>query len=388
MNIKEETKQILSEVIRWRRDLHRIPEIGFELNQTKAYIWNVLSGFGLAPEEIGGGIIADIKGTGPGMTVALRADMDALPVAEETGLEFASVNGNMHACGHDAHSAALLGTAKLLLRHKKDFSGCVRFIFQPAEELGTGAKRMIEAGVLDGVDEILGAHVGGICKADAPGVISFKSGRTMSCMDRFIIEVRGAGAHGSAPEKAIDPIVAASNIVTALQTIVSRELDPIDSAVVSVCRFHAGNAFNVIPDSVQIEGTIRAFTGEIREHLSKSIERIASDIAAAYRAKILYRFLMQPPPVINDPDVTKKAFLVGQELYGEDARELQIPSMVGEDFSWYLEHVPGTYFFLNNLACTDGKVWQHHTSRFDLQEQYLDRVSCIMAAYVLKYMAV
>lgn len=378
---------MLPEIIKWRRDLHRIPEIGFELVQTRKYILGVLNELGLEPMEMGGGIVADIEGAGPGMTLALRADMDALPVTEETGLSFASENGNMHACGHDAHSAALLGTAKMLLKHKNDFNGRVRLLFQPAEELGTGAKSMIEAGALKDVDEIIGAHVGGVCKADGAGVISIRSGCTMSCMDRFIIDVHGAGAHGSTPEKSIDPIVTASSIVMALQSIVSRELDPIESGVVSICTFNAGHAFNVIPDTVHMEGTIRTFTNEMRDHLCKSIERIATNVASAYRAKIDFKFMMQPPPVITDENVTEKTLAIAKELFGNDARELKIPSMVGEDFSWYLEDVPGAYFFLNNLACTDGKVWQHHTSRFDLQEEYLDRVSSVMFAYVMKYMA-
>lgn len=256
---KKLAKEIEQQLIFIRRELHQYPELSMEEFQTTRLIRGWLSEAGLSfmDLDLPVGVVAEVAGEKPGPTIALRADIDALPVTEETGLPFASrVPGKMHACGHDFHTAAMIGAAILLQRHAAHLKGRVRFLFQPGEERAEGARVLIEAGALNGVSGILGMHN----KPDLPvGTVGIRVGPLMASADRFEIRVKGRGGHGAIPERAVDPIVAASAVVTGLQTVVSRNISPLESAVVSVCRIQAGTTWNVIPDDAVLEGTVRTF---------------------------------------------------------------------------------------------------------------------------------
>jgi len=375
MNIREDAKNCLEKVVAYRRALHQIPEVGFDLDQTAAYVESRLDDFGIPHKRVVGckcGIVADLVCPGAVKTVALRADMDALPVEEETGLPFASTNGNMHACAHDSHAAILLATAELLANHKDELHCNVRFLFQPAEELDTGAKKMIEGGVLEGVDEIIGLHAGSLSYEKPAGWLCFKPGSMMACMDRFIIDVVGHGAHGSVPHLSIDPIVTGAEIVEALQSIVSREISAQTPAVLSVCEFQGGSAFNIIPERVHIEGTIRAFSLETREFMKQRIGEIAAAVASAHKCQIEYEFQLLPPPVINDEAVTEAVRQAAETIFPGQVHTLETLIMGGEDFAEYLVRVPGTLFALINPRPVDGAFRGHHNPRFDIEEAYLD----------------
>lgn len=386
MDIIKETQNIMPQVIKWRRELHQIPEVGFELQQTAAYVKNALTELGIPFLDNQGcecGIVGIIKGNKAGKVLALRSDMDALPILEETGLPFASTNGNMHACGHDAHMAILLGVAKLLMENRDKIEGEVRLIFQPAEELGTGAEKMIAAGVLDGVDEIIGSHVGGLVENAENGELLFRKGGIMATMDQFKILVKGKGAHGSAPERSIDPIVVASEIVGALQNIVSREVCPTDPCVISVCKFHSGTAFNIIPDTAELEGTTRVFDEKLRDFIEKRIGEVAESVASGLRAAITYEYLRKPPPLVTDDEITEKVYMCSKQLYPDNVRMLDKGIMGGEDFAHYAKVVPATYFFLKNLLPIDGVKYSNHNAKFALDESVMDRLVAVIAAYTL-----
>lgn len=376
----------MPQVLKWRRDLHQIPEVGFELHQTAAYVKKVLTELGIPFKDNQGcecGILGVIKGSKPGKVLAIRSDMDALPIAEESGLPFASTNGNMHACGHDAHMAVLLGVAKLLVENKDKLEGEVRLIFQPAEELGTGSEKLIAAGVLDGVDEIVGSHVGGLLNDAKCGELLFRKGGIMATMDQFKITVKGKGAHGSTPERSIDPIAVAAQIIGALQNIVSREICPTDPCVISVCKFHSGTAFNIIPDVAELEGTTRVFDENIRDFIEKRIGEVAESVASGLRANITYEYLRKPPPLVNDDEVTEKVYNCAKQLYPENVRIMDKGIMGGEDYAYYVKVVPGTYFFLQNLLPIDGVEYTNHNAKFAIDETVLDRLVAVIAAYAL-----
>lgn len=385
MNILNEAKKIEQEVIEWRRHLHENPEVGFDLDNTIDFVCKKLDEMGVSYDRniAKSAVIAEIKGKSGGKTISLRADMDALPVKEETGLEFASKNNCMHACGHDSHTAMLLGACKLINGFKDELKGNVKFIFQPAEELGVGSVDIIDKGVLDDVDEILAVHVGNLTtEGKKSGELFFSEGSMMACMDKFQITVKGKGAHGAYPAESIDPIVIASNIVMALQEIVSREILPTRPAVVSVCQFHAGTAFNIIPGEVKLEGTVRAVTNEDRDIIAKRIGEIAEGIAKSYRGEVVYDFFWQPPPLVNDPEVARKIKKTAEKLFPEDVRDLKDPVMPGEDFAWYLEKVPGSFVFLFNPMEIDGQKWAHHNSRFAIDEAQFIKGYSLFAQYV------
>lgn len=384
MNILDEAKNIENQVIEWRRYLHENPETGFDLSNTIDYVCKQLDGMGISYERdvAKSSVIAKIEGNAEGKTIAFRADMDALPVKEETGLDFSSKNNCMHACGHDAHTAMLLGACKLINSFKEDLKGNVKFIFQPAEELGIGSLDIIEKGYIDGVDEIIGLHVGNLTtEGETSGELFFSEGSMMACMDKFQITVKGKGAHGAYPAESVDPIVIASNIVMALQEIVSREILPTRPAVVSVCQVHAGTAFNVIPGEVQLEGTVRAVTNEDRDIIAKRIGEISKGIAEAYRGEVEYEFFWQPPPLVNNPEVARKIKETATKLFPDEVKDLKDPVMPGEDFAWYLEKVPGSFVFLFNPLEIDGQAWAHHNSRFAIDEDQLIKGYSLFAQY-------
>ncbi|MEK0315996.1 M20 metallopeptidase family protein [Cohnella sp. 56] len=363
-----------------RRRLHRFPELSFEERETARIVAERLTGLGLSCRTgVGGhGVVADIVGDPAGPVVALRADMDALPIAEETGLPFASERpGAMHACGHDAHTAMLLGAAELLTEERAKLKGTVRLVFQSAEEINEGAKAMIEAGVLDGVDEIYGLHNLPTLSA---GLTSVRPGPLMGSVDRIEIAVEGKGAHGAIPDQGIDPIVCASAIVLSLQSLVSRETSPFDPVVVTIGSIRAGEANNVIPSACTMTGTVRAFDPEVRRELSGRIERVVTRIAEGYRCRASVTYIRQTAVLVNDAEAARRVGEAIDAVAGADRRLTAAPTLAGEDFSEYLKHVPGCFFWLGSGPERDAEhAFGLHHPRYELNEACLPLGAALLA---------
>ncbi len=357
-------------MIALRRDLHQHPELSWDEHRTMARISAQLDELGIPHRRgvAGTGIIADLPGRGDGPRIALRADTDALPVHEETGLPFASIHpGVMHACGHDGHTSMLVGAAELLLRDPPP--GPVRLIWQPAEERGNGAKAMVEHGALDGVAAIFGGHLD---RHYAPGVLVVTDGAVNASTDTFVVEISGRQGHGARPHEAVDAIVVGSLFVTALQTIVSREVDPAHPSVITVGRFAAGSASNVIAGRATLEGTIRSQDHAVRRHLCRSVERIAAAIGQLHGAGVSVSIEEGTPPVVNARYPTSVAREAALEVVGPERVEvLHTANMGGEDFAWYLEHVPGAYIRFG--AQVPGREsFPAHSGGFDIHEDALE----------------
>ena len=370
MNIRSEIKDIEKNIIGWRRDFHQYPELGFNEHRTSKIIGEALKEMGLAPQMNVGktGVTADLT-FGEGPTIALRADMDALPMQETSGLDFSSKHdGVMHACGHDGHMAMLLGAAKVLTQNGDSFNGTVRFIFQPAEEGAGGARYMIEDGCLDGVDEIYGIHV---WNYQPVGEVGITDGPVLAAADMFEIKIKGIGGHGAAPQGTIDAVVVASHLVQALQTIVSRNTNPLESTVVTIGTINGGHNFNIIADEVTLSGTARAYTEENRNLIKTRMAEIIDGVAKTFGAGISFDYEDGYPPTINHTDPTNKVLKAAERVVGEKAG-MPYLSMGGEDFSYYLQKIPGCFFFVGS-APNDQKLFEtpHHCSHFTMDERAL-----------------
>jgi amidohydrolase len=370
MNIRSEIKDIEKNIIDWRRDFHQYPELGFDEHRTSKIIGEALKEMGLAPKMNVGktGVTADLT-FGDGPTIALRADMDALPMQETSGLDFSSKHdGVMHACGHDGHMAMLLGAAKALTQNGDSFNGTVRFIFQPAEEGAGGARYMIEDGCLDGVDEIYGIHV---WNYQPVGEVGITDGPVLAAADMFEINIKGIGGHGAAPQGTIDAVVVASHLVQALQTIVSRNTNPLESTVVTIGTINGGHNFNIIADEVTLSGTARAYTEENRNLIKTRMAEIIDGVAKTFRAEISCDYKDGYPPTINHTDPANKVLKAAKRVVGEKAG-MPYLSMGGEDFSYYLQKIPGCFFFVGS-APNDQKLFEtpHHCSHFTMDERAL-----------------
>jgi amidohydrolase len=370
MNIRPEIKDIEKNIIDWRRDFHQYPELGFDEHRTSKIIGEALKEMGLAPQMNVGktGVIADLT-FGEGPTIALRADMDALPMQETSGLDFSSKHdGVMHACGHDGHMAMLLGAAKVLTQNGDSFNGTVRFIFQPAEEGAGGARYMIEDGCLDGVDEIYGIHV---WNYQPVGEVGITDGPVLAAADMFEIYIKGIGGHGAAPQGTIDAVVVASHLVQALQTIVSRNTNPLESTVVTIGTISGGHNFNIIADKVTLSGTARAYTEENRNLIKTRMAEIIDGVAKTFAAEISFYYEDGYPPTINHTDPANKVLKAAERVVGEKAG-MPYLSMGGEDFSYYLQKIPGCFFFVGS-APNDQKLFEtpHHCSHFTMDERAL-----------------
>ena len=357
----------------FRRDLHRYPELAFLETRTSAKICEQLERLGISYKRgvAQTGIIAEIPGGGQNAEtprIALRADIDALPIHEETGLEFASKNdGVMHACGHDGHVTMVLGAAELLAK-EGGLSAPVRILFQPAEEKGAGAIAMIEEGALDGVAMIFGGHVDRQYKT---GEIVTHAGAVNASTDSFHIEIAGKGGHAARPHESVDTVVVGSHLVIALQTIVSREINPAHPAVVTVGRFDAGTTSNVIAGRALLEGTVRAQEQSVRDHVVASLRRVCESIARLHNVEIVIQVQDGTPPVINTPEMADIARRAAVAVVGEEnAVPLRISNMGGEDFAYYIRKVPGCYVRLGAQAPgTEGHPM--HSGRFDFDEDVL-----------------
>ena len=391
MNFRELAEKTESYIIDRRRYYHQHPELSEQEKNTTAAIVKDLQAMGLEVKTYecvnAYGCTADIVGAQPGKTVALRADIDALPVSEETGLEFASENvGCMHACGHDCHISMLLGAAKMLAENKDKLKGTVRLIFQPAEETGFGAPAFIKAGVLDGVDAIYGAH---IWNSLAAPYVNIESGNRMASTAEFHVEIEGMSSHGSAPEDGIDAIVAMSAIILNLQTFVSRNNSPLNPLVVSVGKVEAGSRWNVIAGKAKFEGTVRTFSKDMLEEAPRVISRIVENTAAAYGATAkLTDFRWMVVPVINDHEDLVK---IGQDsvkkLYGEEGLAPMQTLMGGEDFSFYMQKVPGVFGFIGSNNPETGKIYPNHHEKYDVDEEVLKRGAAVYAQFAHDFLA-
>lgn len=371
-------RQLESELIAFRRSLHQNPELSFQESETAAKVAEELRGLGLELRtKVGGhGIVADIKGKQPGPVIALRADMDALPIHEETGLAFASSRpGVMHACGHDAHTAILLGAAKLLTT--ASFKGTVRLLFQSAEEINAGAKAMIKEGALEGVDEIYGLHNLPTLSA---GLAATRQGSMMGSVDRIEIRLEGKGGHGAVPDQSIDPVVCASAIVMSLQSIVSREISPFDPVVITIGSIQSGEANNVIPQYATMTGTIRTFDPAVQEQLPARIERIVSRIAEAYQCKAQLDYMVQTPVLVNHEEPVRHVDQVIDKVLGSGRRITADPTLAGEDFSVYLKQVPGCFFWLGSGPETGAaEAYGLHHPKYELNESCIPLGASLLA---------
>jgi len=380
MNPIEEALKIKDQIIEWRRDFHMHPELKYEEERTSRIVEEHLRQWGYRIKRVGTGIIADI-GEGE-KTIALRADMDALPVQEENDVPYRSkVPGKMHACGHDAHTAMLLGAAKIISEHVEEFGGRVRLVFQPAEEGGNGAVKMIEGGALEGVNAIFGFHVWiGL----PSGVIGIRDGPFLAGAGIFSGRLLGKGGHGAAPHMSLDPVPALAELILAYQTIISRNLDPIETGVVSVTSVHAGTAFNVIPETAEFKGTFRFFKPEVGDMIKKRMDEIAAGVSRAHNLKYELNVEELTPPTINDKEMADFAREVA-EKYGFKYGDVQ-PSMGAEDFSFYLQKVPGAFLALGIYNEEKGIVYPHHHPRFDVDEDVLHLGTAMEVALALEFL--
>jgi amidohydrolase len=386
--------EILPGLVADRRHLHQHPELGFQEVATARFVADRLRALGCEEIRTGlaqTGVTALIRGTAssaaPAKTVMVRADMDALPIEEENEVEYRStVPKTMHACGHDAHTAMLLGTARMLNDRRDRFAGTVKLLFQPAEEGGGGAKAMVDAGTLDDpkVDATFGLH---IWQGADLGTVWARPGTAMVGSDGFKVVIKGKGGHGARPQSAIDPVAVGAEIVTVLQTLVSRESDPTLPAVVSICAFNAGDAPNVIPDTAVLRGTTRTVTQGQRDEIKDRLQALIRGIAGAMRAEIELSFSWGAPPVVNDPAMTEIVRAAAAEVVGpENAIEGPL-QVVSEDYSEFLLRVPGCFFFVGSRNQDRGLVWGHHHPKFDVDEDALAIGVETMTRTVLRYLA-
>lgn len=390
--IKNEIDEILPGVVADRRHLHEHPELGFEENETSKFVIERLQALGVDDIRAGiavTGVTALVHGTKPGegKCVLLRADMDALPIVEENAVDYVSQNkGVMHACGHDAHTAMLLGVARVLMDNRDTFSGIVKLLFQPSEEQGTGgALPMIEQGVLEDphVDAVFGQHVS---SGDPTGEIHVAPGPNGAAADSWKITINGKGGHGAAPHQTVDPIIIATNIINALQTIVSRGVDPMAQTVVSVCNIHSGFADNVIPDTCELGGTVRTFDPKLRDFAQDRLTTIAETVAKSFGGSATVNYHRGYPATINDAEMSELVRLAAIEAVGEDMVKVGEPGMGAEDFSYFLENRPGCFWNVGTRNEERGIVWPHHHPRFDVDEDGMSHGIKTMVNVALTYL--
>ncbi|MBI5930053.1 MAG: amidohydrolase [Chloroflexi bacterium] len=384
---RNEVENLREQLVAWRRDFHQHPEIAFEEVRTSQKVAEVLTQLGLEVQYGVGktGVVGILEGTGTGPTVLVRADMDALPIHEENDVPYKSQTTNrMHACGHDGHTAIALSVAKILAAHREQINGAIKFVFQPAEEIAAGAKAMIDDGVMEGLkpDVSLGLHLWN----DMPvGRVAVTEGPAMASSDSFRLWIEGRGGHGASPHQTHDPLLAAAQIITAVQSIISRNVPPLDAGVLSCTMIRAGDAFNVIPSEVEIKGTIRSYKNEIRDLIVARFEAIASGIAHAMNCTARLEFFEQTPPLVND-------HVIGERLrygFGQIDNNLEIVddvrTMGAEDMGFFLERAPGVYFFVGSANASRGLDYPHHHPRFDVDEEALIIGASLLTAAVADY---
>jgi amidohydrolase len=364
---------IEDQVIAWRRHLHQNPEVSYHEEKTSQFIYDTLQSFGnlevTRPTKTS--VMARLVGKEIGKVVAIRADIDALPIHEENTFEYISQNpGVMHACGHDAHAAMVLGVAKIFSGLQPQLKGEIRFIFQHAEEKFPpgGAEELVAAGVMDGVDVIIGGHIWAPLEM---GKVGLAFGSMMAAPDTFYITIKGKGGHGAMPHQTIDAITIGAEVVVSLQHIVSRNIDPLDNVVISVGRFVGGTQENIIPGTVQIDGTFRTLDPKLRKEVPLLLERVVKGVTSAHGADYELKLLLGYRPVINDDNVVRVLEETVREVLGEEAVEFIRPTMSAEDFSAYMQKAPGAFFFLGGGNQEKGYVYPQHHPRFIIDEDAL-----------------
>lgn len=384
-SVASRIEQLFPEMVERRRYLHQHPELSFHEVETPRYIASRLKELGVEVRTgVGGrGVIGTIRGGKPGKTVALRADFDALPIQDEKDVAYRStVPGVMHACGHDGHTATLLAVAEILVSQKEHLTGNVVLIHQHAEEVVPGgAREMIADGCLEGVDVIFGTH---LWSTTTLGTIGTRVGPVMAAADKFELTLFGRGGHGAKPHETIDAVVLGATIVKELQSIVSRRLDPLQQAVLTIGTLHAGNTFNVIADRAQLTGTVRTFDETVAQKIVAEMERTIKGICDAAGATYTFQYETGYPAVINDLVETRFLEDVARDVMGETNVFEIDPTMGGEDFAYYLKEVPGTFFF---TGAGDASHYPHHHPRFDFEERAMVDAAKILVEATLRYLA-
>ena len=386
--IKKYAAQYKEQVIAWRRHIHSHPELSGEEKNTSLFIQKVLGELGIpfVNDVSDYAVIGEIQGAHTGPVIALRADIDALPIYEEVDIKYKSrYDGIMHACGHDIHTSCLVGCAYVLSHIRDSLHGNVKFIFQPAEEVNKGAKMLVERGVMENpkVDAIFGLHN----HPDIPcGKIGVKLGGLMAAVDTIKIEVNGFGGHGGIPNRTIDPIVASSAIIMGIQTIVSRNISPLESAVISIGTINGGTANNVISEKVDMTGTCRSFSNEVRKKISENLENIVCEIARGYQATAKLDYLFDLPAVINSKEMYAIACKSVCDLYSEDAIVDPIPSTGGEDFSIFMEKAPGFFYWLGVGNKEQDCIYQWHNPKFKADKNSILVGTNVLCQSVINYM--
>ena len=387
MNIQQLAKEQEQYVIETRHWLHAHPEVGEHEVETTRFIVSQLEEMGIAVQTFEGitGCVGTIQGGQPGKTVMLRADIDALPIQENPGKSYCSQNpGVMHACGHDCHTAMLLGAARVLQAHREELKGTVKLIFQMAEEIGRKSEEYVKRGALEGVDAIFGMHVWSSMES---GTANFESGPRMACSDRFTIQVRGKAAHGSAPHQGHDAILAAAAAVMALQSIPSRQNNPLDSLVVTVGMMNGGTKENILCDHVELVGTVRAFDRTFRNSMPQCIQEVVENVVRGYGCTAECDYYFGPSPLINDhQELVDLAQGAAKKELGEGCLR-PLPKMTGaEDFSVYMEHIPGVYGYIGFHDPAKGPACNHHHPAFDVDESILCHGTGIYVQFAVDYL--
>ena len=385
MNIQEIVEQYNDYQVEMRRWFHKYPEIGGKEYETCKKIREELDKAGIPWVHCGmeTGTLATIKGDKPGKTILLRGDIDALTVMEETGAEYASVNeGVMHACGHDCHISMLLTAARILNDRKDQLCGMVKLAFQPAEEICKGAEAMIAEGAMEDVDGCFAMHVW----TDVPaGHICCKTGPMMASVGRFAVDIKGKGGHGAAPHHCVDAAVAASAVVSNLQTVVSRNLNPAEAGVVTVGTMEVGSLWNVVAEYAHLEGTTRCFSKEVQKQIPEKMEAIIQHTAEVFGAKAELNYMHLAPPTINDADMAELVRQSAKKILGDDAPTDMALTMAGEDFSYFMEAVPGALAFLGTGNPDCGAVYANHNGHFCVDESMLIKGSMLYAQVALDF---
>ncbi len=388
-DLKDEIAQLTPSLIEMRRDLDRRPELAFAERRTAQIVADRLRSLGLdvATGIADTGVVGLLSGKPGGRTVALRADMDALPISEETDTDYKStVPGVMHACGHDGHTAAVLAVASLLAKRRDSFRGSVKFLFQPAEETATGAEKMIREGVLrdPDVDAVISTHLWNYLPV---GVVGLRAGPIWASADEIRITIKGKGGHGALPHQTIDPIPVAAHVVLALQNLIARESSPLESVVFTIGSFQGGTAFNVIPSSVALAGTLRAYDMAVRDHLVERAEDIVRGICLALRCEYEFEARFACPPVVNDPEITELVRRVSQESLGDDRVVRVDQSTAGDDVAYFLNEAPGCHIMIGSANPARGLDAPHHHPRFDFDEAALPVAVEVLTGAALAFLA-
>ncbi|MGI2327488.1 amidohydrolase [Planococcus sp. YIM B11945] len=384
--IKNAIKANSEELIQIRRKLHSEPELSWEEVKTTQFVFEYLQNLEIECRKTEPtGVIGELKGGKPGKTVALRADMDALSVEElDAELSYkSSERGKMHACGHDAHTAMLLAAAKALVAIKDEIPGTVRFIFQPAEEVATGAKAMVNQGAVEGVDNVFGIH---IWSQSPTHSVSCTPGPSFASADIFKVHFKGRGGHGAMPQACIDAAVIASSFVMNLQAIVARTIDPAKPAVVTVGKMTVGTRFNIIAENAEIEGTVRCFDPAVQDHIEKQLQIYADQTAAIYGGTAKLEYIRGTQAVINEAQSAELVQKVAAAAFGESRLYEEKPTMGAEDFSFYLDQVPGSFALVGSGSEEKGTQWAHHHGRFNIDEEAMETGAELYAQYAWAFL--